>query len=118
MKSLRTTLTVAALSLALAGLSGIAAADGPKKGLPKKGVENKTSLVKKGSLVKKDPDCAKARKLGKACKIEFTTGDTLEGGVASGSGENITAPGVITHSSLIRVRTSFRDLIIRTADNL
>lgn len=105
-RSLRRLFTVATLSLALAGLSGVAAAGGPDA-KPKKSV----------SLKKKDSDCALARKRGKACKIEFEKGDTLEGGVATGTGENIVAPGVVKHSSLIRLRTSFRDRIIRSAED-
>lgn len=104
--SLQRALTAAVLALSLAGLTGVAAADGQK-----------TSAKNTVSLKKQDSDCALARKRGKACKIEFEKGDTVEGGVASGGGENIVAPGVVTHSNLIRLRTSFRDRIIRTADN-
>jgi len=112
-RSLVRALTAAALALALVGSSGVATADNAK-GKAKKS----TSLKKSAALKKNSADCAKARKRGKACKIEFKTGDTLEGGVASGTGDNIVAPGVVTHSSLIRLRLSFRDRIIRTGENL
>jgi len=108
--SLRRALTIAVVFLALVGLSGLAAAGGP-------GARAKARAKKGVSLKTKSSDCAKARKLGKACKIEFEKGDTLEGGVASGSGENIVAPGVVTHSSLIHLRTSSRDRIIRSAED-
>ncbi len=94
-----------ALSLSLAGLAGVASA------------APKATKAKSLKPVGHD-DCAKARKKGKPCKITFQVGDDLEGGVATGSGEQVTARGEVVHSSLIRVRTSFRDLIIRTAENL
>jgi len=105
--SLRSWLVAVAVSLALAGMSSVATADNTRR------KSGKTVSLKKAS-----GDCAQARKRGKACKIEFKTGDTLEGGVATGSGENITAPIAVTHSSLIRLRTSFRDMIIRTGEQL
>ena len=110
--SLRRALTIATLSVALTGFAGVAAG-GPGASPTKDSPVPASKPGKRG-----DSDCAQARKRGKACKIEFEKGDTVRGGVASGSGESITAPGAVQHSSLIRVRTSFRDLIIRTAESL
>jgi hypothetical protein len=65
-----------------------------------------------------DRDCAQARKAGRACVLTFGTGDTLDGDRPTGLGEWIDGLGQATHASLIRLRTSFRGEIIRSAEQL
>jgi hypothetical protein len=65
-----------------------------------------------------DRDCAQARKAGRACTLAFGVGDTLDGDRPVGLGEWIDGLGEATHASLIRLRTSFRGEIIRSADQL
>lgn len=104
-KSLRSWLIALVFTLSTLGLSAVAFAGGPSA---------KSKSLKPAASA----DCVKARKRGKPCKITFKEGDTLEGGVATGSGESVVARETVTHSSLIRLRTSFRDLIIRTGERL
>lgn len=61
-------------------------------------------------------DCAKAAKAGRACDLNFQTGDEIGGEVASGTGDRIDVRPPTTHTSLIRLRTNFRDRIIRDAE--
>ncbi len=104
--SLRSWLIALVFALSTVGLSSAALAGG--------------SFGKKSKSLKPaaSADCVKARKRGKPCKITFNKGDTLEGGVATGTGEAVVARDTVTHSSLIRLRTSFRDLIIRTGERI
>jgi hypothetical protein len=63
-------------------------------------------------------DCEKARARNKACVLEFGTPEEIGGGVPTGLGENIAIPGQVVFSSLIRIRTDFRDFILKTAEDL
>jgi hypothetical protein len=63
-------------------------------------------------------DCARARKQHKTCVLSFTSGDTVDGKVPTGTGENIAVPGRDKHPSLIRLRADFRAEIIKAAENL
>jgi hypothetical protein len=94
------------LAVGLSGLGGSALAG------------KKPSRAAKPAKIDRDDDCAQARKRGKACKITFEEGDDVEGGVATGSGEQVVGREEVTHSNLIRLRRSFRDLIIRTAEQI
>lgn len=66
----------------------------------------------------KAQDCARARKAGKACVLTFDQGDTIEGGVDKGDGEDYAARDLVTFSSLIRIRADFIAEIIRAAEDL
>ena len=103
---IRSWVIAAGLALSL-GLGGSALADDKTPAKPAKSLKTE-----------KNDDCAQARKRGKACKITFQVGDDVEGGVATGSGEQVMGLEQVTHSNLIRLRWSFRDLIIRTAEQI
>lgn len=64
-----------------------------------------------------DSDCAKARKAGRACQLVFD-GDTVDGQRVGGDGDMVAVNGSAGFSNLIRVRTSFRDMIIKSAQDL
>lgn len=64
-----------------------------------------------------DSDCAKARKAGRACQLVFD-GDTVDGQRVGGDGDMLVVNGDAGFDSLIRVRTSFRDMIIKAAQDL
>ena len=64
-----------------------------------------------------DSDCAKARKAGRACQLVFD-GDTVDGQRVGGDGDMIVADNGVDFGNLIRVRTSFRDMIIKSAQDL
>jgi hypothetical protein len=102
--SLRSWLIALVFALSTVGLSAAALAGGPS-------AKGSKSLKPAASA-----DCVKAKKRGQPCKITIREGDPLEGGVASGSGESVVVRDTVTHSSLIRLRISFRDLIIRTGE--
>jgi hypothetical protein len=63
-------------------------------------------------------DCSRARKAGKDCVLTFGTGETIEGGVATGEGEGIDVRDITTFSSLIRIRSNFIAEIIRAAEDI
>jgi hypothetical protein len=63
-------------------------------------------------------DCEKARARNKACVIEFGEPEKVDGDVATGLGENIAIPVKVVFSNLIRIRTDFRDYILKTAEDL
>ena len=91
------------IALVLTGITGTALADSTQS----------SSLSSSLS----DNDCAKARKAGRACQLVFD-GDTVDGERVSGDGDLITAGPGTDFDSLIRVRTSFRDQILKTAETL
>ncbi len=62
-------------------------------------------------------DCAKAKKQGKACRIEFK-GDDINGKRGSGNGDRIRARQETKFGSLIRLRYHFHDMIVKAADNI
>lgn len=63
-------------------------------------------------------DCAKAKAKGKACKITFDQGDTIEGnGIGSGN-DTVIVPVDLPFSSLIKLRMDFHDLLIKSAENV
>jgi hypothetical protein len=64
-----------------------------------------------------DDDCAKARKAGRACELHIEPED-IDGGRPVGTGDVIRARDWATHRSLIRLRTDFRDQIVRSAEQL
>ena len=78
------------------------------------GVSNSTDTA---LPAKADSDCAKARKAGRACQLVFD-GDTVDGDRVAGDGDMLAANNGAGFNSLIRLRTSFRDLIIKSAQDL
>lgn len=64
-----------------------------------------------------DSDCAKARKAGRTCKLVFD-GDTVDGQRVGGDGDVVDVAKGVDFGTLIRVRTSFRDLIIKAAHDV
>lgn len=64
-----------------------------------------------------DSDCAKARKAGRTCQLVFD-GDTVDGQRVGGDGDMLVANSDAKFDNLIRVRTSFRDFIIKSAQDL
>lgn len=69
------------------------------------------------SLSRSDSDCNKARKAGRVCKLVFDD-HVVDGDRPDSQGEQVTARASIEFSSLISVRSSFRDLIIKSAESL
>ena len=63
-------------------------------------------------------DCAQARARDKACVIEFGTPESVDGDVPTGSGESIAIPRQVVFTSLLRLRTDFRDYILKSAEDL
>jgi hypothetical protein len=66
---------------------------------------------------KGDDDCAKARKAGRACTLIFDGGDQVEGNRPTASGEQVSGREPLPWTNLIKMRTSFRDRIVRSAEN-
>ena len=66
---------------------------------------------------KSDSDCAKARKAGRACQLVFD-GDTVDGDRVSGDGDLVSVADTARFGNLIEIRSSFRDLIVKSADDL
>jgi len=64
-----------------------------------------------------ESDCARARKAGRACSLIFDN-DTVDGGVPTALGSSIAVYKAHTRTSLIRIRRSFRDKIIRAGETL
>jgi hypothetical protein len=62
-------------------------------------------------------DCARAKKKGKACKIEFK-GDDIGGKRRSGDGDRISTRAPTQFGSLIKLRYHFHDMVIKAADNI
>lgn len=62
--------------------------------------------------------CAKAKKAGRACVIDFENGDDVDGTVASGDGDNVVANSPSKHPSLIKLRMNFIDKIVQAADDV
>lgn len=63
-------------------------------------------------------DCAKARQAGRACNLVFDTPEEIGGKRIASDFESITGRSALSFTSLIKVRESFRDRIILTAENL
>jgi hypothetical protein len=63
-------------------------------------------------------DCARARKLGKACVLTFGEGDTISGKNPTGDGTTVIAPKYTRAASLIHIREDFRAEIIKAAEDL
>jgi hypothetical protein len=51
-------------------------------------------------------------------QIDITKGDDVEGGIAAGTGSDVTVIGKVVHSSLLRLRMDFNDHLIRSAERL
>jgi hypothetical protein len=60
-------------------------------------------------------DCARAKRAGRPCQLDFE-GERIGGERAGGLGDFVGGVGAVEHSSLIRLRTSFRGEIVRAAD--
>ena len=63
-------------------------------------------------------DCAKARKAGRACSLDFKEGETVDGNRPTASGEDVTVLTDAVRSNLIKLRLSFRAEIIRSAEGI
>ena len=63
----------------------------------------------------KASDCARAKRLGRACSLVFDDPEAVEGAVVGASGSDVIVRKPPTHGSLIRLRTSFRAEILRSA---
>jgi hypothetical protein len=63
-------------------------------------------------------DCAKARQAGRACSLVFDTPEEIGGKRIASDFESITGRSELSFTSLIKVRESFRDRIIGTAEDL
>jgi hypothetical protein len=63
-------------------------------------------------------DCARARKMHKACVLTFDKGDTVDGKVPTGDGTTVTAMQHGKMPSLIHVREDFRAEIIKSAEDI
>jgi hypothetical protein len=63
---------------------------------------------------KSKPTATKSKKK----TIDFRKGDDVGGTVATGDGTQIEAAKPVVHSNLIRVRTHFRDKILRDGDRI
>lgn len=63
-------------------------------------------------------DCAKAKQAGRPCKIVFDTGEEIDGKRLSAGGDTITGRTNLAFSSLIKIRDSFREQIIYSAEDL
>lgn len=72
------------------------------------------------ALAQPDPTPAKAAKATKPAKVKVLTieEETIEGGVPSGQIIPIDARNFSDHTSLIRIRHSFVDLILKDAEKL
>ena len=64
-----------------------------------------------------DNDCAKARKAGRACQLVFD-GDTVNGDRVGGDGDLVSVAEDAKFDNLIKVRSSFRDMIVKSAESL
>jgi hypothetical protein len=64
-----------------------------------------------------DKDCAKARAQGRACSLVFES-DNVDGQTPGANGIGVMVVNPANHTSLIRVRTSFKDRILRTAEGI
>ncbi|MFN0248880.1 MAG: hypothetical protein ACKV2T_18465 [Kofleriaceae bacterium] len=62
-------------------------------------------------------DCARARKAGKTCVLDIGE-ESIEGQVATGTGEGFTSINWGSASSLIRLRRDFITEILRSAEDI
>lgn len=76
-----------------------------------------TTSVSAVTTTSSDGDCAKARTAGRVCSLVFD-GDTVDGTRVGGDGDNITVASNVDFGNLIRLRTSFRDMIVHAAEDL
>jgi hypothetical protein len=63
-------------------------------------------------------DCARAKKAGKACVIDFGKGDHLEGSRISPDGDRFTGKRAVQFGNLLRLRVHWHDQIVKAADNI
>lgn len=63
-------------------------------------------------------DCARAKQAGKPCKIVFDTAEEIDGKRLTPGGDTVTGRSNLTFSSLIKIRDSFREQIIYSAEDL
>jgi hypothetical protein len=63
-------------------------------------------------------DCARARQAGRACSLVFDTPEEIGGKRISSDFESIAGRSELSFTNLIKVRESFRDRIIGTAEDL
>ena len=76
------------------------------------------SQPKKPAPAKKTKPCADRNNPRCARQVDFTRGDKVTGDRPSGDGDTVTGRGESRFGSLIRVRTSFKDLILKSAESL
>lgn len=62
-------------------------------------------------------DCARARKAGKTCVLDIGE-ESIEGQVATGTGEGFTSLDIGKAASLIRLRRDFITEILRSAEDI
>ncbi len=107
------------LSSILVLSSTIAFADNPKPapsppvGAPVASPSNKTVDVRTMAT----DDCARARKAGKTCVLDIGE-ESIEGQVATGTGEGFTSLDIGKAGSLIRLRRDFITEILRSAEDI
>ena len=101
MKRLILTIALASFCLAGTATAGVSTSSNASTALSSKG----------------DSDCAKARKAGRTCELNFD-GDDIDGQRVGGDGDMLVVNEDVGFTSLIRLRTSFRDQIVQSTLDL
>jgi len=105
----RTYIALAALTATLSLAAPSASAQGQPAATPSTSQSSDTKL---------SDDCARARRAGHACVLDFGKGDDVYGAVLAPDGDALTTRTPTVFSSLIRLRTDFIAAIVKSADDL
>jgi hypothetical protein len=105
----RTYIALAALTAALALAAPSASAQGQPAATPS---------ASQSSDTKVSDDCARARRAGHQCLLDFGEGDEIYVTGLTPDGDALTTRTPTVFSSLIRLRTDFIAAIVKSADDL